>query len=135
MLYIFDENYSYRLANGLSLIEQGNFKSKFPVEITHVKLLGLEGASDERLIEEAGKRNGVIITMDKDFRHMKHYYSLYKKYSTGVIIFRSSKGVIHYWDIVKSFISKWEELKEEVSNDNLPFAYQINLKGIQKLTF
>jgi len=79
MIYIFDENYSYRLAHGLSLIEQGNFKSKFPIEITHVKLLGLEGSSDERIIEEAGKRNGVIITMDKDFRHMKHYYSLYKK--------------------------------------------------------
>ena len=135
MIYIFDENYSYRLAQGLILIEQGNFKSKFPIEITHVKLLGLEGSSDERLIEEAGKRNGVIITMDKDFRHMKHYYSLYKKYKTGVIIFRSSKGVIHYWDIVKSFINKWEELKEAISNDLLPFAYQINMKGIQKLPF
>jgi predicted nuclease of predicted toxin-antitoxin system len=135
MIYIFDENYSYRLAQGLILIEQGNFKSKFPIEITHVKLLGLEGSNDERLIEEAGKRNGVIITMDKDFRHMKHYYSFYKKYKTGVIIFRSSKGVIHYWDIVKSFINKWEELKEAISNDLLPFAYQINMKGIQKLPF
>ena len=135
MVYIFDENYSYRLAQGLSLIEQGNLKSKIPIEITHVKLLGLQGASDEDIIEEAGRRKGVIITMDKDFRHMKHYYNLYKTHGTGGVIFRSSKGVIHYWDIVTSFINKWEKLKEEIKNDSLPFAYQINKQGIQKLSF
>ncbi len=135
MTYIFDENYSYRLAEGLRLIEEGNLRSKIKIEITHVKFLQLEGATDEQLIEAAGKLNGRIITMDKDFRHMKHYYTLYKKHKTGVIIFRSSKGVIHYWDIVRSFINRWEELKEEISNATLPFAYQINSKGIQKLSF
>jgi len=135
MTYIFDENYSYRLAEGLRLIEEGNLRSKIKIEITHVKLLHLEGATDEQLIEAAGNCNGIIITMDKDFKHIKHYYSLYKKHKTGAIIFRSSKGIIHYWDIVKSFINRWEELKKEISNATLPFAYQINSKGIQKLSF
>lgn len=133
--YIFDENYSFRLAEGLKLIEEGNLRSKVKIVITHIKFLGLLGATDERIIEEAGKHNGIIITLDKDFKHMKHYYSLYTKHKTGVVIFRSSKGVIHYWDIVKSFINRWEELKEAVSKEPFPFAFQINSKGIQKLEF
>lgn len=133
--YIFDENYSYRLAEGLKLIEDGNLRSKIKIDITHVKFLGLLGATDEKIIEAAGRHNGIIITLDKDFKHMKHYYSLYNKHKTGVIIFRPTKGVIHYWDMVKSFIIKWEELKEAVSKESLPFAFQINSKGIQKLTF
>jgi predicted nuclease of predicted toxin-antitoxin system len=135
MKYIFDENFSHRLAQGLSLIEQGNLKSKIHTEITHVKFLGLEGATDEEIIEAAGKNEGVIITMDKDFRHMKHYFQLYKTHKTGVIIFRSTKGKLSYWDIVKSFINKWEELKESIINESVPFAFQINTKGIQKLEF
>lgn len=135
MKYIFDENFSYRLAQGLSLIEQGNLKSKTQAEITHVKFLGLEGATDEEIIEAAGKNDGIIITMDKDFRHMKHYFQLYKIHKTGVIIFRSSKGKLSYWDIVKSFINKWEELKQGILNESIPFAFQINTKGIQKLEF
>jgi predicted nuclease of predicted toxin-antitoxin system len=135
MTYIFDENYSYRLAEGLRLIEEGNLRSKIKIEITHVKFLQLEGATDEQLIEAAGKLGGTIITMDKDFRHMKHYYLLYKKFKAGVVIFRSSKGAIHYWDIVRSFINRWQELKEEISKATHPFAYQINSKGIQQLSF
>jgi predicted nuclease of predicted toxin-antitoxin system len=133
--YIFDENFSYRLADGLRLIEEGNFRSKVKISITHVKYLGLIGATDEKIIEEAGKKNGVIITLDKDFKHMKHYYHLYKKHKAGVIIFRSSKQVIYYWDMVKSFINRWEELKMEVDRESLPFAFQLNSKGIQKLEF
>jgi predicted nuclease of predicted toxin-antitoxin system len=133
--YIFDENYSFRFAEGLKLIEEGNLRSKIKIAITHVKFLGLLGATDEKIIEEAGKHSGIIITLDKDFKHMKHYYSLYKKHKTGVVIFRSSKGVIFYWDMVKSFINKWEELKEEIAKETFPFAFQINSKGIQKLSF
>lgn len=93
----------------------------------------MEGATDEEIIEAAGKNEGIIITMDKDFRHMKHYFQLYKAHKTGVIIFRSSK--LSYWDIVKSFINRWEELKESAINETIPFAFQINTKGIQKLDF
>jgi predicted nuclease of predicted toxin-antitoxin system len=135
MKFIFDENFSHRLAEGLNLIEQGNFKSKVQIEITHVKLLGLSGAMDEQIIENAGKSKSIIVTMDKDFKHKKHYYSLYKQHKAGVIIFMSSNKAIHYWDIVKSFINKWEELKAEIINNSPPFAYQINMKGIQKLPF
>ena len=135
MTYIFDENYSYRLAEGLSILEEGNVRSSIKTKITHVKQLGLQSATDEEIIEHAGKIKGVIITMDKDFKHMKHYYALYKAHHCGVIVFRSSKNVIHYWDIVKSFINKWEELKVELSNNTPPFAFQINSKGIQMLTF
>jgi len=135
MKYIFDENFSHRLAQGLNLIEQGNLKSKVQAEITHVKFLDLEGKTDEKIIEIAGKNNGIIITMDKDFRHMKHYFALYKMHKTGVVIFRSSKGKLSYWDIVKSFINKWEDLKESIVCESTPFAFQINTKGIQRLTF
>jgi len=135
MLFIFDENYSYKLAQGLKLIEQGNLKSAIQVDITHIKLLSLEGASDEDIIEAAGKKDGIIITMDKDFKHIKHYYQLYKQHNVGVVIFRSSKKVIYYWDIVVAFINRWESLKKLLSEDDRPFAYEINSRGVQKLHF
>ena len=135
MLFIFDENYSNRFAQGLKLIEQGNLKSSIPVDITHIKLLSLEGAADEDIIEAAGKKNGIIITMDKDFKHIKHYYQLYKQHNVGVVIFKSSKNVIYYWDIVVAFINRWENLKKLLSEDDLPFVYEINSGGIQKLHF
>lgn len=55
---LFDQNISYRLVSPL--------KDLFP-ESNHVRLLGLEKASDEDIWEYA-KRNGfVIVTQDSDF--------------------------------------------------------------------
>jgi hypothetical protein len=46
------------------------------------------------------------------------------------------KSKYQYWDIVKAFVNKWEELKTEISISKIPFAFEINKQGeINNLRF
>jgi predicted nuclease of predicted toxin-antitoxin system len=135
MLFLFDENYSYRIAEGLHLLEDGNNKSKIKVKVTHVKHCGLLNKPDEDIIEYAGKNNAIIFTQDEDFRHIKHYYKLYEQHKTGVVVFRSYKGKIFYWDMVERLVKVWENLKVTLYTEQKPFALEITKTGISKLNF
>jgi predicted nuclease of predicted toxin-antitoxin system len=109
MLYVFDENYSHRIADGLNKLESGNLKSRIHVEATHIiTLTGKTGTLDPDVIEAVGKVNGIIFTKDKDFRHIKSYYPLYKKHKVGVTFFKQYKNGLTYWDNVKALVNKWE---------------------------
>ena len=73
MIFIFDENYSPKLAAGLHLLEQGNLKSDNHAEITHiVTLAGKYGTEDEQLIKIAGNKKAIIVTQDTDIKKIKH---------------------------------------------------------------
>jgi predicted nuclease of predicted toxin-antitoxin system len=135
MIFIFDENYSPKFAEGLSLLEQGNHKSKNKVEVHHIiKFFGKKGATDEEIIEFLSKKNAVIITQDSDFKRIKHYKSLYKEHKVGAVFFKTYKQLT-YWDMLISLLQKWEDLKEKLSKDTLPFVYEVNKKGIQPHSF
>jgi hypothetical protein len=65
------------------------------------------------------KKGAVIVTHDQDFKRVKHLKGLLTEHRVGYIIFRVPKGVYQYWDIVKAFINKWEQLKEKISRPSI----------------
>lgn len=135
MYFLFDENIPYKLVQGLALIEEANKKSPYQATITHPVIENNAGASDEGQIALAGKKNAIIVSFDKDFKHIKSYYPLYKKYKVGVVVFRLAKADSNYWGIVKLIINNWEKLKKELSDKERPFIYEVNKLGIKPLFF
>ncbi len=135
MFLLFDENVPYKFVKGLTLIEEANHKSSIRVTITHPKDIYNEGSSDEEQILYAGKKNGVIISFDKDFKHMKSYYPLYRENKVGAVILNLTKKESNYWGIVRAIILRWEELKKILSTAERPFIYEITMRGIEKRDF
>ena len=135
MFFLFDENVPYKFVQGLALIEESNHKSRMKAKLSHPRLLGNEGSSDEEQIKMAGKHDGIIISFDKDFKHIKSYYPLYNQYNVGIVFLKLSKAESNYWGIVKLVINKWEELKTQLIDHERPFAYQVSQHGIQRFEF
>lgn len=135
MFFLFDENVPYKFAKGLALIEEANHKSQTNAFIIHPRDVPNEGASDEDQIEYAGQNNGIIVSFDKDFKHMKSYYVLYKQYKVGAVVLNLSKKEANYWGIVRAIINRWEDLKEQLKNEKRPFIFEITSRGIEKREF
>jgi predicted nuclease of predicted toxin-antitoxin system len=136
MHYIFDENYSPKLANGLSILEEGNSRSPFKVRVSHLTdLAGKMGTQDEEVIVIAGKNKGIIITQDSDFKRIKHYHQLYKEHKVGAVYFKSTNSKQSYWGTIEIFVNRWEELKLHVSRSKAPFVIEIHSKGISPRHF
>lgn len=135
MFFLFDENVPYKFVQGLALIEEANHKSKYKVQILHPRDNLTEGTSDEDQILLAGKHNGVIVSFDKDFKHMKSYYPLYKQFNVGAVVFNLAKKDFNYWGIVKTIILRWEELKIRIQESDRPFIFEITSRGIEKRSF
>ncbi|MCB9047444.1 MAG: hypothetical protein H6550_15025 [Chitinophagales bacterium] len=129
MLFVFDENLPQQLCKGLDMLEQANLRSPHKVEAKYaIEVMGKKGAPDEDLIVKVGELDGILITQDKDFRSKKHYFTLYKEYNIGVVLYSlPSKDV--YWDKVKSFIKNWEDVKQRISEIEKPFALIISKTG------
>ena len=137
MLFIFDANYPPDFVKGLSIIDKADKHSKIPVEVIFSgDFMGSVDCDDEEIIIKASNRNAVIITQDRDFKKIKHYRALMQEHQVGYIFFRIPNGKHLFWDIVKSFINSWAEIKENVSKSEHPFAFEINKKGeLSPLTF
>jgi len=137
MLFIFDENFPPEFVSGFSILEKANRRSVIPVDVIFsVDFMGRSGASDEDIIAAASKKDAVIVTHDGDFKRIKHYKPLLTEHNVGYIYFKVPSGKYMYWDIVKAFINKWEELKAEISKSEHPFAFEINKQGhLSKLSF
>ena len=133
MLFILDANCPKKIAEGLDLLEQGNKRSAIHAKVRHITKLTIPNAPDEDVIELVGKNKGILITYDKGFKTNKHRYRLYKEHYIGVILFHSFKEAIYYWDIVKSFVSRWEELKTAIKDEQIPFLYEITTSGFKQI--
>lgn len=135
MQFISDENIPYKLAAALSILEESNLKTKIVGKITSIKALGKEGITDEEVIKLAGDMDATILTFDKDFKHIKSYYPLYKQHNVGVVFFKLAKDESDYWGMVKILINKWEDLKKELNGEAKPYVYQVSKQGIQRYEF
>jgi predicted nuclease of predicted toxin-antitoxin system len=135
MFLLFDENVPYKFVKELALIEEANFKSNIHPIITHPRDVPNEGASDEEQIEYAGKNEGIIISFDKDFKHMKSYYPLYREFKVGAVIINLTKKESNYWGIVRNIIKNWEDLKSKLELAERPFIFEITIRGIERRDF
>lgn len=145
MVFVFDENYSHRLATGLNYLEEGN-KNRKNVEAevwhikelaTHLKIQPLDGNSymDGEVIEIVGKKNGILITQDNDFKRIKHLKGLLKENNVGVIIFKTFIDTSGYWNMVSSIVTRWHEIKAVVEHRTPPFCLMVDKKGIHEYKF
>ena len=135
MFLLFDENVPYNLVKGLALIEQADKNTEIHVTIIHPKDAKNQGASDEDQIKYAGKHDGIIVSFDKDFKHMKSYYPLYRDFKVGAVIMNLTKKENNYWGIVRAVINNWEKLKNQLKDAEKPFIYEITIRGIEKREF
>jgi PIN like domain len=137
MLFIFDENFPPEFVKGFSILEKANLRTPIPVDVIFsVDFMGKYGADDEEIIEKSSQLNAVIVTHDSDFKRIKHYKPLLIEHKVGYIYFRVPKGKYQYWDIVKAFINKWEEIKIDISDSEHPFTFEISKTGqVSKLAF
>jgi predicted nuclease of predicted toxin-antitoxin system len=134
MYFLFDENVPYKFVQGLDYIEQSN-KSPIKATISHPKFIGKEGVPDEEIIKIAGDNKAIIISFDKDFKHIKSYYPLYRQHKVGVVFLNLTKKEANYWGIVKLIINNWEDLKLRLKDEIPPFVFQVHKNGIQKFEF
>lgn len=129
MLFIFDENFSKHLAEGLDLLEKSNPGSIIPVDVISAeKLMGRRGADDQELIKAAGF-DGVLITKDKDFRQIKLYAPIIEAIGTKVLFYKPSKKLIFFWDILTATVTGWEEIKEKMSRSKPPYVYEFDIRS------
>jgi hypothetical protein len=130
MLFIFDENFPREFVSGFSILEKANKRSPITVEVVFaIDFTGKTGADDEEIIKLASNKEAVIITHDGDFKRIKHYKPLLIEHKVGYVYFKVPSGKYQYWDIVKAFVNKWEELKEGISQSEIPFAFEVNKLG------
>jgi len=137
MLFIFDENFPSEFVKGFSVLEKANKRSPIKVDVIFsTDFMGKIGALDQEIIAKASLQDAIIITHDSDFKKVKHYKPLLIEHKVGYVYFRVPNGKYQYWDIVKAFVNKWEEIKVEISKSTHPFAFEINKQGhLTKLQF
>lgn len=129
MIFIFDENFSKRLAEGLDLLEKSNPASIINVDVLSAeKLMGRRGATDEEIIRKLNGR-GVIVTKDKDFKQIKLTGKAIQETGTKVLFFKYSKKMVLYWDLLTTIITYWEKIKSELNKNAPPYVYEFDIKG------
>lgn len=133
MIFVFDENFSKKLADGLDLLEKSNPGSKIPVDvISAVSLMGKKGATDEDIIRKMGK-SGVLITKDKDFKQIKLLKNVIEPCDAKVLFYKSSSKLIFFWDLLAATVNRWEEIKEILSRPAPPHVYEFDIRhGIKE---
>ncbi len=133
MIFVFDENFSKRLAAGLDLLEKSNPAATNPVDVFAAEILmGRKGASDpELLVKIAG--NGLLITQDKDFKQIKLIGKAIEDTGSKVLFFKYSKKTVLFWEKLVAIIDRWEEIKEKVSHPGPPHVFEFDInKGIKE---
>lgn len=137
MLLIFDENFPPDFVKAFALLEGADRRSNLSVDVIFSNdLMGGSGSSDEEIIMKASERGAVIVTHDSDFKRIKHYKPLLIKHKVGYIYFKVPKGKYQFWDIIRAFINKWDEIKLAIAKSEHPFAFEISKTGhLVKLPF
>lgn len=121
-----DENLSEYVASALNSLSKGYFDN---IEVLSTKIVFGRGVVDEGLIPKIGAQQGILVTKDIAISHTRLQYELCKDHGIGVFFLNLPKGQSKHWDMVKVFITKWEEIALIIEKRKAPFAYRIQPSG------
>lgn len=134
MIIFLDENFPPQLADALHILQQQlNKRNNTSFQVKSIKTHFREGIKDEEWIPLVGQMQGIVITRDHRIQTIKHQKELFIQHGLGIFFFDIVSGA-KYWDIVKFFISKWEDILNKIQNNRTPFSYRYTAKSIMKLS-
>jgi len=131
MYIVFDENVPTQLVEGLKILAPIASNTQF--EITSIRLLGKTGIADATVLDVVQK-NGILITYDADFRTQRHLYNAVKEYNIGLFWIKQGKKTT-FWLLVQMMIQHWQRALEICEDEERPFLYEINKKGVERKEF
>ena len=131
MHIVFDENVPNQLVEGLKILAPIASDASF--EITSIRLMNKTGIADATVLDEV-KINGILITYDADFRTQRHLYNAIKDYNIGLFWIKQSKKST-FWLLVQLMIQHWDEILRICSEEERPFLYEINKRGVERKEF
>ncbi len=118
MVFYFDENLPYQIAKALDILDKKN-------DVFSVKK-DFEGFKDLELIPEISKRNGVLITFDKNMRRNRMEKKALEE-NEMIVFFLASK--LNYWDLAKLFVKIWSKIVSKARRAKRPYFFRITGKG------
>lgn len=130
MIIYIDENLPPQIAKGMDILQKPlNKRYKNDFEIKSIKEVFGQGIKDEKWIPIAGKEKAVALTQDFRIQRMRHQRDLFNQHGLGIIFFNTPKGGLSYWEFVKNFTKRWEEILKIADNEKKPFAFKFNVKS------
>ncbi len=121
-----DENLSEYVAHALNFLNKGYFKE---LQVYSTKEKFGKGVADEVIIPSIGREHGVLITRDINIHKTRFQYELCRQHRLGVFFLALPKNNNKHWEIVKSLVTKWEDIVGKIESDKKPFAYRIRHVG------
>jgi len=132
-IYI-DENIPVYFAKALDILQKPLNNSQEVIEIISIKESFGKGVKDEDWIPKIAKEKGIVITQDFNIQKNKYQRELYIKSGIGIFFLKPlGKRNLTYWEMVKVIINKWEDIKQKIKQTNIPFAYKITARKIEKI--
>ena len=131
MYIVFDENVPNKLVEGLAILTPIASNKSFT--ITSIALLGKTGTQDESVLKLIGE-NGILITYDADFRTQRHLYGAIKDYNIGLFWVKQGKKTT-FWTLIQLMIQHWHKILEICDNEERPFLYEVNTRGVERKEF
>ncbi|HPI30060.1 MAG TPA: hypothetical protein PLB59_10565 [Bacteroidales bacterium] len=128
-IYI-DENMPSQLAKGLHELQQPqNKRDELEIQVLSIKEIYGQGEQDEDWIPKVGKENGIVITQDYRIQTQRHQKELYIENGIGILFFNPpSNGGFSYWEMVKQLVNHWEEIKQIIRKNKVPFAFRCSAR-------
>lgn len=127
MRIYFDENFSHRIASGMS-----EFQKARPSENVSVIWCPVEferGAADEEWIPQVASKHGVVLTQDLNIHRTRAQWDLCQQNKIGVFFFKPPRAGWDHWVIVREVVNRWEEIKRIASEQKRPFGFIVEPRG------
>jgi hypothetical protein len=121
-----DENLSEYVAQALNFLNKGYFRD---LQVYSTKEKFGKGIADEVIIPSIGKEQGILITRDINIHKTRFQYELCKQHKLGVFFLTLPKNHNKHWEMVKTLVTRWEEIIGKIVEGKKPFAYRIRYTG------
>lgn len=133
MTILLDENMPPQIARALNLIQEAlNQKNGTQVSVVSIVDQFERGIADEEWIPSSS--GNVILTQDYRIQTTRHQKLLYEQHGLGMIFLKAGKKGLSFMEMTKLLVKHWEEIVSVALSDDLPFAYQLNQRGLKRFS-